>query len=63
VIEEQIDIIILGIDGDPLLPCDKREISTKFEDETLQIPKDGILQVFFLRTYRTTREILRSMGS
>jgi hypothetical protein len=47
VIEEQIDVVILGINRDPLLPCNKREIGTKFENETLQLPEDGIFQVFF----------------
>src|SRR5438477_313802 len=40
-VEEQIKVVILVIDGDAFLPRDKGEVGAKLEDESLQLSNDG----------------------
>ena len=47
VVEEQVEIVLLVVDRDPLLPGDKGEIAPHFQDERLQLAEDRLLHVLF----------------
>lgn len=46
-VEQQVEIVVFVVDGDPFLACDKRKVGAEFQDERFQFPQDGILHVSF----------------
>jgi hypothetical protein len=44
-VEEQVEVVILVVDRDPLLPGHEREAGPELQDERLEVPEDGRLQV------------------
>ena len=42
--EEQVQVIVLAIHGNSLLPSDKAEVRTEFQQESLQVAQDGSFQ-------------------
>ena len=47
VVEEEVEVVVLVVHRDPLLPGDKGEIRAEFQQERLQFPQDGLLHVAF----------------
>jgi hypothetical protein len=47
VIEQQIQVKVLTTDGHPLLPGDKGEIGSEFQQEALQFAKNRRLKIAF----------------
>src|SRR5262245_63591077 len=45
-IEKKIDIVILIVDRDALLPCNESKVRSEFHKKTLQLPQDCRLNVF-----------------
>ena len=46
-IEEQVEVVFLVVDGHALLPGDECEANAEFEDETFDFPQDGGFQILF----------------
>ena len=40
-VEEQIDVVVVSIEGNALLPLDKREPTAEFEQERFEVPDEG----------------------
>ncbi len=45
VVEQQIEVIILIVHGDPLLPGDEGEITAQFQDKRLELAEDRLLHI------------------
>ncbi len=43
--EEQVEVVILVVDGDPFLTRHKGKITAQLEDERLQLAEDCLLHV------------------
>ena len=46
VVEEEVNVEVLPIDHQPLLPSDERKTHAEFEDELLHLPEHGCFEVF-----------------
>src|SRR5580658_5288122 len=57
VIKKEVEIIILAVDDDPLLPGHKREADAKLKDEGFNLPNDGRFEVFFSVSVLESQEI------
>ena len=61
-IEEQVQIVVFVVDRDSLLTSDECESCTKFQDEGLQFPQDGVFDVLFDVVTAESQEI-QKVGS
>ena len=57
VIEEQVEVVIPGVDLHPLLACDEAEAAAQLEDERLDLPQDRRLDVLFPEGVLESQEI------
>ena len=46
-IEEQVDVVIFVVDGDPFLASDKGKVSSHLENECFQFFEDRVFNILF----------------
>src|SRR5262249_19187192 len=56
-VEEQVDIVVVSVNGDALLPRDEGESDAELQNEALQLPDDGVLEVLLQVPIREPEEI------
>jgi len=55
--EQQIDVVIVAVEGDSLLPLDKREAGTKLQKETLNLAQQRRLEILLAEGVAQSQEI------
>ncbi len=46
-VEQEVEVIVLAVDDDMLLPADEGEAGAEFEDEVLEFAEDGDFEILF----------------
>ena len=54
--EQEIEVVVVAVESDALLPLDEGEASAQFEEEALDLPEDRRLEVLLAVGVREPQE-------